>query len=213
MKTKKNISLLIVICFSVLILATTWTVFAGNGTANNPSNEYEKSILRGSSLDWSPVGTWVVTVPTPMGDETFLHMIHAQDLTGTRYGGILWLVNSNPTNFGMFPEVEDGSPWATQTVRTGPDSFESTMLTYGIKKSEGPVAETVTISIVNAKWTLTGPNTNEGESTLAVYMAAQDANGDGFPDEGEEPAACMAFTYTSRRLTMMPGCVPTPLPE
>jgi hypothetical protein len=73
--------------------------------------------------------------------------------------------------------------------------------------------EIVTIEILNATWRLTGPNTNEGECTLAEYLAEQDINGDGFPDEGQEPAVCMGFTYTSRRLTMIPGCVPTPITE
>ena len=124
------------------------------------------------------------------------------------------MVNLNPTLFGTFPEWKlGGDVWGAQTVRTGPDSFESTFLYYNIKQGESPVAETVGITICNATWRLTGPNTNEGEATIAVYMAAQDADGDGFPDEGQEPAVCMGFTYTSKRLMMMPGCVPPPMPE
>ena len=213
MRTRNNMQIVGIIGLGILILTTAWTVLADNGTISAASDDYEKSILRGSSLEWSPVGTWVVTVSTPMGNETLLHMIHAQDLTGTRYGGMMWEVNANPTNFGLFPDIEASSFWASQTVRTGPDSFESTFLYYGIKKGEGPVAETVNIGICNATWRLIGPNTNEGECTLALYLAEQDIDGDGFPDEGQEPATCMPFTYTSRRLTMMPGCVPTPMPE
>ena len=213
MKTKKNMTFMAVTVLVSLVLVTGWTVLADNGVKSEPSNEYEKSILRGSGLEWSPVGTWVVTVPTPIGNETMLHMIHAQDSTGTRYGGLMFEVTENPTTFGTFPDAENGSCWPSQTVRTGPDSFESTFIMYNIKKSEGPVAQTVTIGICNATWKLTGPNTNEGECTLAMYMAEQDVDGDGFPDEGQEPVACLPFTYTSRRLTMMPGCVPTPTPE
>lgn len=164
--------------------------------------------------EYSPVGTWIVTVPTPMGDIVMTHSIHAQDLIGKNYGGILKQYNTNPTLFGMFPEWEAGGDiWAAQTVRTGPDSFETTLMYHTTKKGEGPVAETVGIGISNATWKITGPDTNEGESTLAVYLAEQDADGDGLPDEGEEPAVCMGFTYTSKRLTMMPGCVPPPMPE
>ena len=207
MRTRKNRLIVGLIGFGVVILMTAWSL---GGDIAGPGDDYERSIVRGSGLEWSPVGTWVVTVPTPMGNETMLHMTHAQDLTGTRYGGMMWEVNENPTTFGLFPDGEGGSPWASQTVRTGPDSFESTFLFYGIKKGEGPIAETVTIGICNATWRLTGPNTNEGEATVAFYLAEQDIDGDGFPDEGQEPAACMPFTYTSRRLTMMPGCVPPP---
>ena len=167
-----------------------------------------------TAKDQSPVGTWIVTAPTPMGDITMLHMIHAQDASGKRYGGMLKDTNPDPTLFGTFPQANVGADlWASQTVRTGPDSFESTLLYYSSKKAEGPVPETVFIAIVNATWRLTGPNTNEGEATLAAYLAEQDVDGDGFPDEGQEPAVCMGFTYTSRRLTMMPGCVPPPIPE
>ena len=213
MKTKKNMYLMAVAILVSFIIVTGWTVFANNGATNAPGNEYEKSIVRGSGLEWSPVGTWIVNVPTQMGNITLFHIVHAQDMTGKRYGGMIWQVNKNPTNFGMFPDVEDIGAWATQTVRTGPDSFETTMIMYGIKKGEGPIAETVTIGIAHSKWTLTSPNTNNGEATLATYMAAQDADGDGFPDEGEEPAVCMEYTFTCKRLTMMPDCVPTPLPE
>ena len=214
MKTKKNIHLLTITVLVSLILVTGWTVFADNGVKSEPSNEYEKSILRGSGLEWSPVGTWIVKVPTPMGNIMMTHSIHAQDSTGKYYGGIVKQYNTNPTLFGTFPEWEAGGDiWAAQTVRTGLDSFETTLMYHTTKKGEGPVAETAGIGICNATWRLTGPNTNEGESTLAVYLAEQDADGDGFPDEGQEPAVCMAFTYTCKRLTMMPGCVPTPAPE
>ena len=213
MRTIKNMQIVAAIGLGALILTMAWTVCADNVRIGAAGDDYEKSILRGSGLEWSPVGTWVVTVPTPMGNETMLHMVHAQDLTGTRYGGMMWEVTENPTTFGTFPDVESGSCWPSQTVRTGLDSFESTFVTYGIKKGEGPVAQLVNIGICNASWRLTGPNTNEGECTVAFYLAEQDINGDGFPDEGQEPVVCMPFAYTSRRLTMMPGCVPTPMPE
>jgi sugar lactone lactonase YvrE len=168
-------------------------------------------LQRRLGLEWSPIGTWIVTVPTTMGNIVMTHSIHAQDSTGRHYGGTVKQYNTNPTLFGTFPEWEAGGDiWAAQTVRTGPDSFETTLMYHTIKKGEGPVAETAGVGICNATWRLTGPNTNEGESTLAVYLAEQDADGDGFPDEGEEPAVCMEFTYTSRRLTMMSDCIPTP---
>jgi len=197
-----------------LILLTGWTVFADNGVKSEPSNEYAKSILRGTGLEWSPVGTWIVTVPTPMGNVTLLNSVHAQDSSGKYYGGMLKQVNNNPTFFGTFPEWEAGGDiWAAQTVRTGADNFESTYLYYITKKGEGPLDETVSIGVCNSMWRLTGPNTNEGEATIAVYLAEQDADGDGFPDEGEEPVVCSGFTFTCKRLTMMPGCVPPPITQ
>lgn len=205
MKTRKNMLLVAIISLTLLLLIGSLSVVAGNG------DDYEESIQWTSG--WSAAGTWVITVPTLMGNITMLHIIYPQDLTGTRYGGILKQVNENPTFFGTFPEAEGGAEiWATQTVRTGPDSFETTLLYYTNKKGEGPLAETVTIGIANATWRLTGPDTNEGESMLAIYLAEQDADGDGFPDEGQEPALCTPFTYTSKRLNVLPSCVPPPEP-
>lgn len=206
MKTRKNTLLVAIISLTLLLLIGSLSVVAGNG------DDYEESIQWTSG--WSAAGTWVITVPTLMGNITMLYIVYPQDLTGTRYGGIVKQVNENPTFFGTFPESEGGAEiWATQTVRTGPDSFETTLLYYTNKKGEGPLAETVTIGIANATWRLTGPDTNEGEAMLAIYMAEQDADGDGFPDEGQEPVVCMPFTYTSKRLKVMPACVPPPEPE
>jgi len=167
-----------------------------------------------SPPEWSPEGTWIITVPTPVGNMTMVHIMYPQDLTGTRYGGVMWQVNANPTLFGTFPGFEGGGQfWATQTRRTSPNTFECAILTYETKKGDGPMEETVGIDCGNVTWTMTGPDTNEGQVTLATYMAEQDADGDGLPDEGQVPAACTPFSFTSKRLKIMPPCVLAPLPQ
>src|SRR4030067_2755219 len=89
MKIRRNIQITTIIGLVAMILTMAWTVCADNGAVRAVGDDYEKSILRGSGLEWSPVGTWVVTAPTPMGVIKVLHMIHAQDSSGKRYGGIL----------------------------------------------------------------------------------------------------------------------------
>ncbi len=163
--------------------------------------------------DQSPVGVWVLSIPTPMGNILMLHNNHAQDSTGTRFGGTVIHVNDNPTNFGMFVDVDGSHGWVSQTVRTGPDTFATTMLNYGTKSREYIPHELATIGISTSTWRITGPDTKEGEATYAVYLASQDADGDGFPDEGEEPISCTPFTFTGRRVHVMPGCTLTPMPE
>jgi len=113
----------------------------------------------------------------------------------------------------MFPDVDKSNGWVSQTVRTGPDTFATTMLEYGTKSREHVPDELATIGISTSTWRLTGPDTKEGQATYAVYLASQDADGDGFPDEGEEPVSCTPFAFTGRRLQVMPGCELTPLPE
>jgi len=185
MNAKRNIVIVVGIVFVLLLSSAAWNAVAGNG------DEYEKSIQWGDELAWSAEGVWLVSVPTPMGDILMLHTMHAQDLTGTRYGGTIWQVNDNPTNFGMFPDAEGGAYWATQTIRTGPDTYECVMVGYTTKRRENAPHEIVASHVVNSTWKITGPDTNEGQATMATYLANQDADGDGFPDEGEEPASCM----------------------
>ncbi|MFC1792690.1 ester cyclase [Planctomycetota bacterium] len=163
--------------------------------------------------EYLPDGTWVVTAPTPFGDITFLHTVSSQGKMGGPFAGSMIQVNKNPTFFGMFPEADSASNWLTKTMWTGRNRVESMMLMYGTKIAEGPLFETVYIIISRSMWTLTGPNTNEGTAMVSVYLADQDADGDGFPDPGEEPMDCLPFTFSSRRLNMMPPCVPPPVAE
>jgi hypothetical protein len=202
MNAKRNIIIVASVVLVVLLSSAAWNAVAGNG------DEYEKSIQWGDGLAWSVEGVWVISVPTPAGPMLFLHNMHAQDLTGTRYGGTIWQVNANPTTFGAFPEAEEGGYWVTQTIRTGPDTGETVMVTYDTKKVENAPNELVAFGVANVTWKMTGPDTNEGQAILATYVASQDADGDGFPDEGEEPVSCMPFTFTSKRLRVTPACTP-----
>jgi hypothetical protein len=207
MNAKRNVVIVFAVVLVMLLSTAAWNAVIGNG------GDHEKGIHWGDDLAWSPAGVWVLSVPTPMGDILMLHNNHAQDLAGTRFGGTVVHVNDNPTHFGMFPDVDGGKGWVSQTVRTGPDTFATTMLEYGTKSRENAPHELATIGISTSTWRITGPDTKEGQATYAVYLANQDADGDGFPDEGEEPVACTPFTFTGRRLRVMPDCVPTPMPE
>jgi hypothetical protein len=143
-----------------------------------------------------------------------LDSVQAQDLSGTHYGGVSKQVNVNPTHSGLFPDVESGDEThLMQMVRTGPDSFEATHLTYGISTEEDTQATTKLVIIVNEQWRMTGPDTVEGDGTAAVYLTEQDFNGDGLPDEGEMPTVCVPFAFAGKRLHVMPGCEPTPMSE
>ncbi len=131
MKTTRSIVTSAGVLLVALFATAVWSALAGSGL------DYEKSIKWGEELAWSAAGVWVISVPTPAGNMLMLHTNHAQDLSGTRYGGVMWEVNGNPTYFGAFPDSEQGNYWATQTIRTGPDTYETAMLTYATKKREG----------------------------------------------------------------------------
>lgn len=210
MITRRNAIVLLVVLLVMLLSTTAWTVF-GNGVGV-AGNEYESAIIYGEGLEWSAAGPWIVSVPTPAGTIVIYHIMYPLDSAGKRYSGVMWQVNDDPTSFGMLPGADQALAWMTLTVRTGPDSFETTGVRHSTKMGDGPLRETVVISIANITWKLTGPNSNEGQATVANYLAEQDTDGDGLPDEGQEPVLCLPFTFTSQRLTMMPGCVPTPMP-
>lgn len=198
-------------------LRAAWlTHYTADGLLDEGSFYYDNLTLINqmtTAPEYSPAGTWVVTVPTQVGNITMIHTVSPQCRTGSSFAGVLKQVNENPTNFGMFPEADSGTHWVTQTVWTGRDTVASTNLCYLTKQGEGPLAETVAILIASVEWTLTGPNTNEGSALMSVYTADQDADGDGFPDEGQEPVECMPFAFTSKRLTVMPPCIPTAIPQ
>jgi len=159
---------------------------------------------------YSPDGNWVITIPTPIGNQTVLHTINPQTRMGGSFSGVMNLVNENPTFYGMFPEVDGSSAWITQTVQTGRNTYKTTMMVYGTKKGEGPMAETVLISIGHGDWTITGPDTNNGDTLYCIYLAEQDVDDDGFPDEGQDPVYSDTFSFTSRRFTVMTPPMPSP---
>jgi steroid delta-isomerase-like uncharacterized protein len=168
-----------------------------------------------SPPEWTPEGTWIVTSPSPMGPLTMVHVMYPLDSSGARYGGVLWQVNPNPTFFGTFPSLTGGSQfWATESRRIAPNAYETGMIVYSTQPAEGLLDQVASVGILNATWTITGAETNEGAAMLSSYLAGQDANGDGLPDEGQAPVACTPFSFTSKRVRILPACVParTPAP-
>src|SRR3990172_1790782 len=96
MNKRNNTIKVSIVVLIALLLALAWTGFANSASEGGPAP--------GSALAWSPVGTWLISSPTPAGNILLLHSIHAQDLTGTNFGGVITQISSNPTYFGMLPE-------------------------------------------------------------------------------------------------------------
>jgi hypothetical protein len=186
----------------VLLPMAVWTAFGGS--------DYEQSIQHGAELEWSPIGIWVCRIPGyPF---LFWRTVTPQDLTGQRYGGtslqITYEINLPDPN-----ETIADQDLPEQTVRTGPNSFESTSLIYATKEGEGPFSTVSHIWVCHAAWTLTSPDAYEGNTQVATYLASQDADGDGLPDDGQEPVDVVEFPVIGRRLRVMPPCeVPAQAP-
>ena len=100
-----------------------------------------------------------------------------------------------------------------EAVKVGRHQYNATFLGYFRKLDIGAGAlEIDGIWTADANFELLGPDQLQGYGTASYYLSAQDADQDGFPDEGEEPIACFPWAWTGKRLTAMPGCTPAPMP-
>jgi len=160
-------------------------------------------------------GIWVTTIPTPVGNLNLTTTYVAQDSERTRYSGSLEEINPMPLLSAIYPDANPSKEvWAGgHAEMVGRDSYEATYLGYIRKVVASDAAngiEIIGLVTVNAHFEVVGPDFLYGMGTESCYLASQDTDKDGFPDEGEEPIACIPWGWTSKRLTLMPGCTPTP---
>jgi hypothetical protein len=207
MFTKRNVILVAVIVCALLVLTTPWNVIAGDGIDDVNYGDVENS--------WPLDGIWVSAVPTPLGNLILTTTYVAQDAAKTRYSGSLEEINPLPLLMELYPDG-DIDKWAGgQAVIVGLNKYEATYLGYSLKARESnmEITEIVGLWTIKAHFELVGPDRLEGYGNGSYYLAAQDADQDGFPDEGQEPIACIPWTWTGKRLTPMPGCELPPMPE
>ena len=197
-KNKKVVLGVTIIAIAILI-ALPWAVVTG------------EDIIDGE--EWSPEGVSISTVPTPLGNMIVKSTLMAQDAAKTRYTGEFEQISGYPLLIDVYPDLEETEYGGGLAQKIGLNKYEITFLQYFTKTSGPGLKEIVGIGIVSGAFELLGPDLSHGQATGAYYMAAQDVDQDGFPDEGQEPVVCVPWGWTSKRLTMMPGCVPTPLPE
>lgn len=192
------------------------THYDADGLATEQSFYYDNLTLLNQMTNppYSLDGVWITTIPTPMGNLNLTTIYIAQDAERTRYSGSLEEINVMPLLADIYPGMDPNPKWAgAQAVMVGRDRYEATFLGYALKTVEtelGKKLEFMGLFTVNAHFEVIGPDLIYGQGTESCYIASQDGDRDGFPDEGEEPVACIPWGWTSKRLTLMPGCVPTP---
>jgi len=159
-----------------------------------------------------PDGTWIVIVPTPSGVIRSLMTSTRQDADGTRYTSTAQEGRWTPTLFGMFPEAAVETTHVGQTLLADDGAYDTSMIGYGLAAPASPelLGEIVYISVLTSRGTFTDDNTMEGEGTHAFYLPFADADGDGLPDEGQEPALCFPYTMTATRVPLLAPCEPAP---
>jgi steroid delta-isomerase-like uncharacterized protein len=170
-------------------------------------------MLQLTAEEWPADGPWITTVPTPMGNMIIKGIWTAQDAAQTRLTGEFEQINVYPLLIDLYPDSERVKFAGALAVKTGLNQYDMTAIEY-FTKTVGPGHEEIVgFGIVSGNLELTGPDSVQGQGTGAYYLPSQDADQDGFPDDGQEPALCVPWTWTAKRLTMMPPCVPTPPAE
>jgi hypothetical protein len=166
--------------------------------------EYDPSSDHGPRLD----GAWIVAAPSPLGGK-ILHasFFTAQDADGLRYTVVMEHSECSITVWGTFPEATKKTDMVGMAVKTGLTTLKGTVVGYGVKAGELE-EELVYIEVGSYEGTLIDENTLELTATQSFYLPEQDADGDGFPDEGELPVLCTPYMIPCRRVTLVPMCVP-----
>jgi steroid delta-isomerase-like uncharacterized protein len=166
--------------------------------------------------EWPIAGSWISIVPIPdIGNIIGEWTASPQDLEGTNFTSVMRPGKTEATVFGSFPDADHQSDHIGQTVKTGLNTYESTLIGYGTKKAElpGMLPEIVYISIIYSKVQLVDENTISGGGTHAFFLPSADGDGNGLPDAGQEPIACLPYMLTAKRVSLMPACVPLPPSE
>ena len=163
--------------------------------------------------EWPIDGSWITCLATPMGNMLVKGIWAAQDAEKTRFTGEFEHLSMFPLLMDLYPDADDVKFAGALAVKTGVNQYEMTALEYFISRVGPCHEEIVGIGVVNGILTMAGPDQTQGQGTGAYYIAAQDTDQDGFPDEGQTPALCVPWQWSSKCLTMTPGCVPTTTPE
>ncbi|MCF7973210.1 MAG: ester cyclase [Phycisphaerae bacterium] len=151
-------------------------------------------------------GIWITTYPTAAGNLISTTIYTAQDAAKTRYTGTLEFLNSFGAS-GLYPDADPSLRVYAggHAVTVGRNKYEAIYLGYDrtLDASTG-VMEIAGLHTVDAQFELLDANLLQGHGTASYYMAAQDADQDGFPDEGESPVLSYPFMWTGKRLTPLP---------
>ena len=150
-------------------------------------------------------GAWVARVigaPVPAG---WSYVIVA-DPSGTRASGHgsvdLGLNTAAILGYPYFEPTDSSSLILIESVRTGPQSAAYNSVYYGLKRLDpsSPVnTKIVYIGVVKGNLEFLGPDKAQGTHNFELYYPEQDADGDGFPDEGQTtPFKFTLYTIDTR---------------
>jgi len=179
MNRNRKITVVLAFGLVVLMLTTAWGVLTG---AVWPPESYQ---------EYSLAGSWTVANP-----DHLILTISPNDPAGVS-SVIGMAVTPDPTFGGAFPEATDTALAFGTAVRIGPNTDQIKVVRHSIK-ADTPRPTIQGIVIVEETATLIAPDEIEfHDVTVSLYSAAADKDGDGLPDEGEEPLRVVPITAPS----------------
>lgn len=187
MNRRSKIVVLSAIGITTLVLTTGWSVLAGNPW---PPEPYQVYALAGAWAEMSDLDqAGAITI-----------MLYSPDDPRSAMGSVLSTeINSDPTFGGMIPGATSQTPWFGTYQRTGPNSFQSKVVSY-VKKDEKPTSVVLVVVVIEVAATMTSPNTLEAVGTAWSYSPDADKDGDGLPDVGEPPLNSFPIIQHARRI-------------
>lgn len=96
--------------------------------------------------------------------------------------------NGAPALFAQFPDVRTADAGLRgEAVRVSQDEWRFRGIVWAVTDSEDGGQDIVYIAVYEGVVTLVDCDTQEGLTVISFFLAEQDADGDGIPDDGEEP--------------------------
>jgi hypothetical protein len=188
--------------------------FDADGLLTNHSVYYDNVTLMTqiTTPEWSPEGQWITAAPTPLGNLIMAGYWIALDTAKTRFTGQNTLINNLPLLVELYPDATEDYYAGAQAVKVARNTYNVSYMQYFTKNPGSNVEEIVGMAIISGTFELFDPDNLMGQGTASYYLASQDTDQDGFPDDGQEPVACFPTVWTAKRPPMFPGCTPAPMP-
>jgi hypothetical protein len=136
-------------------------------------------------------GAWiarVVGVPL-LSQWSYVIVPDPSGRTATGHGSVDMGFNTEEIlGYPYFEATDFASPILINVTMTAPDMAAYNSIYYGLKRLDPPspvTAGLVYIGVVKGTLKFVGPDKTEGTHNFELYYPEQDADGDGFPDEGQ----------------------------
>jgi hypothetical protein len=221
--TRRNTTVLTIFALSALLLAAPWSRITGRSWAQDVEESGGGDPLAGTWIgSFELDGPYSTRLVLP---ESFTPM----DPEGNRLRYVARAVNPDHTFVGLFPKAAHFSDYVGTYVRAGTNVYDFTTIGYGTADPEAGKfrGEIQFIEVLSGTAELLDDNTLVQDTVLSLFSTIdnpdfafpwapntpvplhdQDADEDGFPDEGEQPIFCVPWPHMSQRLQLMPPCQP-----